>query len=158
MKTITLTQGKVALVDDEDWVRVSAIKWYAAKYKHLWYAQREIRRTDGTRTTIKLHRFILRTRAGIDHKDGDGLNCQKYNLRSATGLQNGSNKRKTRHQKSSNFKGVTWAKDRNLWRAGIRVKNKLIHLGQFINEKSAAISYDAAAIKFFGKFACLNFK
>lgn len=160
MKTISLTQNKVALVDDSDYDRVSKFKWYAARYNHLWYAQREMRQPDGTTTTVKLHQFILPNDSGqrMDHKDGDGLNCQKYNLRFATGLQNGSNKRKTYHKKSSRFKGVFWARDRKLWRAMIRVENILIHLGQFEVEETAARAYDTAAQKYFGEFSCTNFK
>lgn len=158
MKSIPLTQGLVALVDDEDYAQVCEFKWYAARYKHLVYAQREIRRPDGSRTTLKLHNVIMPPKGGLraDHRDGNGLNCRKNNLRYASNLQNGSNKRKTTSKRTSLFKGVYWASDRNKWRAAIRVSGKLINLGQFDSEADAARYYDEAAKNYFGEFAHLN--
>lgn len=164
MKTIPLTQGLVVKVDDEDYDRLAKHKWYAARYGGLVYAQREIRTGDtrNTRKTIQLHRLILLPKPGFitDHEDGDGLNCQKYNLRYATYLQNGSNKKtpNRKRKKSSLFKGVSWAPDREKWRAMIRVNWKLKQLGGFDSEEAAARAYDAAAKEYFGEFACLNYK
>lgn len=160
MKTIALTQGFEVKVDDEDYPMLSQHKWYAARHGGLTYAQREIKREDGSRTTLMLHQVLLPPKVGFisDHEDGDGLNCQKYNLRYATKLQNGSNKKAPNRKKTSQFKGVCWAPDREKWRAMVRVNWKLIQLGGFACEEDAARAYDAAAKKFFGDFACLNFK
>lgn len=160
MKTIPLTQGFVAQVDDSDYDRVSPHKWYAARQGNLVYAQREVRREDGSRTTVFLHQIILPPKPGFlsDHENGDGLDCRRDNLRYATRLQNGSNKRAPKRDKTSQFKGVCWAADRQKWRAMIRVNWKLKQLGGFDSEEAAARAYDAAAKTFFGEFACLNFK
>lgn len=162
MKQIPLTQGFVALVDDWNYERLSKHNWYAAVKAHgrLVYAQREVRFSDGTRTTIQLHQIVLPPKSGLitDHKSGNTLDCREHNLRYSTYLNNGSNKRKPFRRSTSQFKGVCWAKDRQKWRAAIRVNWKLINLGQFDCEKSAARAYDAAAKKYFGEFACLNFK
>jgi hypothetical protein len=156
MKTIPLTQGKVAKVDDEDFERLAQSRWYAGRYKHLWYAQREVRFPDGRRTTIKMHREILglAPRAQADHEDGDGLNNQRGNIRPASALQNGANKRIRPNRR---FKGVYFRKEYSKWRAAIRVNWKLIHLGEFSDPRHAALAYDAAAKVHFGEFACLNF-
>lgn len=57
----------------------------------------------------------------------------------------------------SNYKGVTWEKDRKQWKAAIKVNGKSINLGRFYDEKDAAKMYDIAAKQFFGKYAYLNF-
>lgn len=88
MKTIPLTKGKVALVDDQDYERVAAYRWCASQEgrKGLkWYAIRWEYK-EGRRIKIRLHRFILDVPPGtlddrvVHHKDDDGLNCQRENL------------------------------------------------------------------------------
>lgn len=92
----------------------------------------------------------------IDHIDGNKTNNQRKNLRSATRSQNARN-RKIQSNNTSGFKGVCWDKDRNKYRAYIRVDYKLIHLGYFDDPIEAARVYDKAAILYFGEFAKLNF-
>lgn len=91
----------------------------------------------------------------IDHVDGNGLNNQRMNLRICTHLQNTMNRKKSKG-KSSVFKGVVWNKEKNNWRARIRVNKKLIHLGYFFIEAEAAKIYNIAAVKYFKEFARLN--
>lgn len=158
MRIISLTQGKQAVVDDKNYDRLACYKWYAARYKHLWYAQREVRLENGSRTTVKMHRLIFPDSIKVDLIDGDGLNNQEHNLRRATDLQNGANRRKCLSPKTSSFKGVHFRKDTGQWRATIRVNWKLKNIGQFPSEELAARAYDTAAIEHFGEFACLNFK
>jgi|SRR3989304_10592370 len=153
MKTIKLTQGKVALIDDEDFDRINKFKWTADKSKNTFYA---IRRRFGKK--IYLHRVIINIEKGqiIDHIDGNGLNNQKSNLRICTQSENSMNKKK----KTGNigkFKGVHWNEERKKWKVEIKKKEKRIFLGRFDNQYEAAIAYDQAAIKYFGNFARLNF-
>src|SRR5258708_6216370 len=115
MKTITLTKGFIALVDDEDYDRVSAFKWMAnpMRSKNLVrvYAYRKGRRVyeNGvavSRPSISMHRFILGCdNPRIDHQDGDGQNNQRCNLRPCTNSQNLANQKKTRG--ASRWKGVS---------------------------------------------------
>ena len=158
MQTIQLTQGFVALVDDADFERVSVHKWSLHKTKTNLYAVRKVRKTDGTATSQLLHRFIMGVtdrRVMVDHEDHNGLNCQRYNLRIATGTQNNANRSKT--YGSSRYKGVVWDTGRGLWRTDIRKNGRSKHLGRFTDETQAALAYDAAARKHFGEFACCNF-
>ena len=77
MKEIQLTRGKFALVDDDDFERLNAHKWYADPIRHTYYAKRRVRRSDGGWTSLYMHHAILRVDAKcieVDHVDRDGLN------------------------------------------------------------------------------------
>jgi hypothetical protein len=92
----------------------------------------------------------------IDHRDTNGLNNQKTNLRICTVAQNQMNKRKSPN-KSSQYKGVFWHKNKERWKATIRVNDTNIHLGSFKVEKEAALAYDKIAMEWCGQYARLNF-
>jgi HNH endonuclease len=95
MKLIQLTQGEEALVDDEDYDRLSQHKWCANRKGNTYYAVRNIRVRPGKYTHLSMHVEIMRYHEGeprkgleVDHRDRDGLNNQKHNLRYATRSQN----------------------------------------------------------------------
>lgn len=156
MKLVTLTQGQFAMVDDADFDRVNQFKWYARKSYNTFYATRNISLGAGRQSPRQLHQFILPGVKQIDHKDGNGLNNQKYNLRPATSIQNKRNCRKYRGDFSSKFKGVR-KREYNRWQARISIVGRLLNIGSFDSEEQAAKAYDTAAIKHFGEFAKLNF-
>lgn len=157
MKQIQLTRGKVVLVDDEDFPYLNQWNWVANKGNSTWYAVRW-GSNNGKKGHVKMHRVILNVPDGLvtDHIDGNGLNNQRKNLRVTTIRQNSLNQG-IRRDNTSGYKGVQWRRDRNLWRAIIKVHEKLIHIGNFQKKEQAARAYDEAAIKYFGKFAKLNF-
>ena len=163
MKEIQLTQGKVALVDDEDYEELSKYRWVSYKRKHngLYHAGRKIYK-NGDVTTIWMHREIMCPPVGleIDHKDGNGLNNQRSNLRFATKIQNQQNRRKAGYRNgkptASKYKGVWFRAGRGTWAAEIRINKKKKYLGAYNSEAVAAKIYNDAATKYFGEFACLN--
>ena len=155
MKTIQLTQGFVALIDDADYERVSAHKWCANRNRHTVYAYRK-----DNRRTVYLHRFICGVtdrKVKVDHEDHNGLNCQRYNLRACSNGQNSMNQKKRSDGLSSKFKGVCRRKQYGKFQADIRLNGKSKFLGMFINELDAALAYDAPARENFGEFALCNF-
>lgn len=156
MKRIKLTQGKFALVDDEDFEKLSQYKWYVVFNHGNWYAKRNAY-TNKKVVSIYMHRFIINTSPlQIDHKDRNGLNNQKCNLRFVTHSQNLWNSRIS-PRNTSGFKGVRWHTRDKIWHAAIRQYKKTIHLGVFITKEEAARAYDKKAKELFGDFACLNF-
>jgi len=153
MKQIILTQGKITFVDDEDYLFLNQWKWQAQKGARTYYA----RRTDYTnrgKVSVTMHRLLLEGKF-IDHRDGDGLNNQRNNLRSCTRAENNRNKKASGFCK---YLGVTLKKQTNRWVARIMADRKAIHLGYFPNADLAAAAYDNAAIYHFGEFANLNNK
>ena len=153
IRYIPLTQGKLAIVDAEDYDWLSQYKWCAARAKNTFYATRTERKRG-----ISMHRIIMNAPKGLmcDHIDHNGLNNRKSNLRLCTPAQNVHNKRPQRDS-SSKYKGVGWKKRSRKWEARIRFQGKLYHLGDFTDEIKAALAYDDKAIELFGEFAYLNF-
>jgi hypothetical protein len=164
MKEIKLTQNQTALVDDEDYNKVKVIKWFAVKCKNTYYAKGHLY-SKGEDKTICLHRIIMNTPDDmeVDHKDHNGLNCQKNNLRNCTHRQNGMNgtsRGKSKYLGVYLMKGETYKNKtyRDTIAAKIGVKGKNIYLGAFKTEEAAALAYDEAAKIHYGEFANLNFK
>jgi hypothetical protein len=157
MKEIPLTQGQVALVDDEDYVYLNQWKWHAIKAKYTYYANRTLHFDDGTVVSIRMHRQILGVPQNkeTDHIDGNGLNNQKSNLRICNYSQNQYNKR---GWGTSGYKGVSARMDNhtNPYRAYISIGGRLVHIGSFPSIEEAALAYNNEAIKHFGKYAKLN--
>lgn len=147
MKRIALTQGKYALVDDEDYERLVQHKWYYNR----GYAVR------GASPKILMHRVVNETPEGkeTDHINMDKLDNRKSNLRTATRKQNAVN-RGTQSNNTSGYKGVSWHKGSRKWCAYIIKDKKTKFLGYFKDKKQAALAHDNAALAAFGEFAVLN--
>ncbi len=157
MAEIRTSSGHVALVDDEDAARVLAAgAWHVRRNRSgTLYAQRHVTR-DGKRPTQQMHQFLLGC-VGIDHRNGDGLDNRRSNLRPATYAQNGANRRLSSHN-TSGFKGVVLKKSTGRWVAQIRVAGEQRHIGTYPTAEDAARAYDAAALAAFGEFARPNFQ
>ena len=161
-KQIPLTQGQFAIVDDEDFEMVCQQKWHLMRQKRKNYAISSVylRPKGGTyiMQTLYLHRFIMRPPKGmeIDHKDHNGLNCQRDNMRICTHAENDRNSR-SHVNSTSKYKGVFHDRLKGRWKASIRCNQRNINLGYFSSEVEAAQAYDAKAKEMFGEFACTNF-
>lgn len=153
MKEIPLTQGRFALVDDEDFEYLNQWKWqvYREKNRKTEYAQRTARDEKGRRKNIRMHRAIMPTCQDIDHADGNGLNNQKANLRPCSMTQNLGNT-SLRRDSTSGYKGVSKMKDCDRWRAQIQYKKKKKHLGLYSTKEEAQAVYRRAAKECFGEF------
>lgn len=151
---LKMVNGMVALIDGDDFEKVSSFRWRAATHSRAttYYAQcTSVGRFRGK----FLHRVIMNARTGelVDHRNFNGLDCRKENLRKCTPSQSTMNRRKRRIC-ASQYKGVY--RDKKHWRAVIQVDGKRIQLGEHKTEELAALAYNAAAKVYHGEFAVLN--
>jgi hypothetical protein len=150
-KEIKLTRGQVATVDDEDYERVSQFKWQAIPSGTTFYAVRHIKQAKGLRAEgILMHRALMQTPKGMQahHRNGNGLDNRKGNLRNVTRKQNLQGRRGWT-KKDHGYKGVVFDKRRNKW--------CLVIHPEFDTAEEAARAYDIVANAIYGEYAHLNF-
>ena len=156
MIEIPLTQGKIAIIDDEDYEKVSKYKWQALNHYYTYYAM-----VSTDKKNMYMHRFIMNPKVSqhIDHINGNGLDNRRCNLRLANKQINAYNSKKRETYKgvvsTSKYRGVS--KEGNRWRCRIRIDNKDIYLGRFDTEEEAARTYDKIAKLYIGEVVRLNF-
>jgi hypothetical protein len=167
MKTIPLygekAAGRVALVDDEDFPVISRYHWIVQEVERPGrnsgpYAVTTFNRRQAKPQylSIMMHCLILACFTGIDHRNGNGLDNQKDNLRIATASQNAANQ--GARVGTSQYKGVSWERRQRKWKAQVRVNGQIQYLGYFTDEEEAARAYDTAALATWGDYARLNFE
>lgn len=148
--------GLFALVDDADYELVNAYRWFVrwstSRNRRVPYATARI--PGDSKHMISMHRLVTGN-PQTDHKNGNGLDNQRHNLRPATDAENMRNRRKLAG--TSHLKGVYWDRRRSKWHAAISVGKSRYFLGYHDDEEEAGRPYDAAAAKHFGEFAWLNF-
>ncbi len=160
MKRIPLTRGKFALVDNIDYPNLILLNWYAHLRHGTWYSSTSLKDEKGKFRIISMHRYILNLKHGdgkiIDHKDHNGLNNQRNNLRICNKKQNLANRKAKKYGKSK-YLGVYFSNRSKKWRAATRGGNgKTKAIGIFKKEKEAALAYNIAAKMYYGNFANLN--
>jgi len=156
MLIIPINKGFFIKIDDEDFDRVTQKHWIVEERQNTCYASTPLFNEKGS-ARIRLHRFILKLEGPfphVDHKNGNGLDCQKENLRTATVRQNGCNY--TRPVGKTGYRGVALKDGR--YYAKIRTPSGTRKsIGGFNTAEEAAKCYDEAAKLYHGEFATLNF-
>jgi hypothetical protein len=157
-RKIDLGQGKFTIVDPLDFYRLQHFKWWLHSNGSNLYAARTEVTEDLKSKIIFMQRDIMQPpdHLEVDHRNCNSLDNRRDNLRNVTHAENMRNRRK-RKNTSSRYIGVWFDKKRNKWTAQIRYNGRKIWLGRFDSEIDAAKAYDAAAIKYHGEFARLNF-
>ena len=156
MKKLALSNWGVTFVDNADYPRLKPFKWFAMKDRRRVYAARAWTNSRGVKTIQRLHSFLLPRVKQVDHKDGDGLNNQRKNLRPARQRQNQQGHQNKRTGTSSKFRGVSWHSGAKKWKASIVVRGRSKHIGLFDREIDAAKAWDGASFTYPGKFAFQN--
>lgn len=160
IKEIQLTQGEVALVDDEDFEWLNKWKWHVMKEKgKIKKVSRSTKFSDGVERNLFIHRLITGLQFGdkrqVDHINGNPLDNRRTNLRLCNAAQNCQNKGLGKRNKSG-YKGITWDKIKKKWRVHIESNGKAYNFGRFIEKENAAMVYNEVARKYHGEFACQN--
>jgi len=147
MKKIMLTQGRFAIIDDEDYELINRHKW---QFMKTGYAAMDSGK-------ILMHRLIMGAGQDdeIDHINRNRLDNRRGNLRFCTHAQNMQNAI-IKSDNTSGYKGVSFDKARKKWEAYININGNKKHIGRFTTSKEAAQAYDCEACKLFGEYARLN--
>lgn len=143
-------------VDMADYDLVRDYRWTLRPSRGTFYAQTNIPLADGTYTTLQMHRLLAPTTTQIYHRDRNGLNNTRANLREATGRVNALNRRLFSSNKSG-YRGVYWLKSKSRWIAQLKVNGKTAHRSSHHTPEDAAKAYDRAARVHNGVHAQLNF-
>jgi hypothetical protein len=160
VKEIPLGRGMFALVDDEDYDRITVHPWRTLKNRDgkFYVIGNPSMKGKLTRTTLYMHREIIPVPFGmeIDHINGNRLDNRKSNLRVCDRQQNCMNASKRKDATTSKFKGVGFDKRCGKWRARVMLDRKEHWCGHYELEHDAAIAYNSKAKELFGEFARLN--
>ena len=155
IKEIKLASGLISYVSEQDYELVSKFSWWHAKQKKTTYVRtRDIYK--GEKRHFYMHQLILGTigvKAEIDHKDNNGLNNTRDNIKVASHSDNLKNRRK--HRGASKYTGVS-KHLYNRWIARININGKQKHIGLFDNEIDAAKAYNKAAIETGNPYYVIN--
>lgn len=150
MKVIPLSDGRTTTIDDYDYETLSKHNWFAWAGRHTTYAVAAVRGMGN----VRMHRLILGLlgkdrRIIVDHRDGNGLNNTRGNLRICTisgnlhGVMRGP-------RGKSGYRGVSWHKATGKWAARISLGGKRLNIGLFNSEIDAAYAYDVAKLRLLG--------
>lgn len=150
---IKLTQGKETCIDINDLPEVAQYRWTASKGRQTWYARTAVS-AGGLQVYRYLHRFLLQA-TQVDHRDRNGLNNTRRNLRAANHFQNAQNCGKRGHN-TSGFKGVSFHKRSGKWQASIMLCREQKYLGLFKTPAEASLAYDTASLLLHSDFSSLN--
>lgn len=149
-RTVPLTKGFVALIDAADYELISGYSWCVdVRPNGLCYANTSL--AGPNRKTLRMHQLILPGKGERDHRNGDGLDNRRSNLRFATRTQNLHNRRKKR---SATYKGVTYQP--RLISRPWQVRVGYRHIGYFATAEEAALAFNRVALAERGEFARLN--
>jgi hypothetical protein len=153
---VPLPSGHEAIVDKADAELVAGFRWRVLEshtgllYAHAWHGSWH----------LYMHRLVLGAPEGmmVDHKNGNGLDNRTANLRLTDNSGNQANATGGLRSRSgsSQYRGVTWDRDRSKWMAAIKVRGVRRHLGRFMDEASAARAWNRAALEAWGDMARLN--
>ena len=158
-RKIYLGEGEWTIVEPMDYYRLKNFNWYIGGNGKEFYAFRNVKAGPGKTKMVSMHREIMRPPGHllVDHRNNNTLDNRRANLRLASHSENSYNRPKTKAKTTSQYIGIYLEKRTGRWTVKIRANGKRLWLGRFESEIEAAKAYDAAAKKYHGEFARLNF-
>jgi len=154
---VRLTQGFDALIDLADLFLIAPYRWCVRRTGRSLYAQTMVSK-DGRKRPLRMHHLIQPLLPGelTDHRNRNGLDNRRSNLRKATKADNQRNQPR-KSTNTSGFRGVSWDRNQSKWVANIKMNYRHFYLGAYDLPEQAARAYDRAARQYHGEFASLNF-
>lgn len=151
--------GYKVLIDDEDFEKVTKLTWHTNigcdKNRYIYFDSTKVYDPKKGWATIRLHRLLLSIelydKRKVDHINGNTLDNRKSNLRICTNQQNCMNSKKSKNN-TTGYKGVTYDREREMYRAQIMTNRKQKYLGLYMSPELAHIAYCEASIKYHGEF------
>jgi hypothetical protein len=157
-RIIEMNRGFSTIVDEEDFGWLSEFNWFITGIDKgnasLYYARRNAKIINGTRSpAVMMHVAIIGRKPGFvtDHKNENGLDNRKENLRICLQSQNTARRKWGPRRSSSGYRGVSQNGDGNWY-----VRASYDYVGTFATELEAAIAYNRFAREKYGEFASLN--
>lgn len=158
MKKISLTKGKVAIVDDEDYKYLSRFNWTLVYSENRQMVARKF--FSGRKVNcVPMWRFILQGKVGatIMYKNKNPLDCRKENI-AFVSVSVSRHSAKGKKKKDTKYKGVYYAKNyhgKNKWLARVTKEGKT-YMKRCATEKDAVLFYNQKAREIYGDFAYQN--
>jgi hypothetical protein len=142
MQQIQLSQGKIAILDDEDFARFSPLHWCyrGERSSDKGYAIRHAKEAKGKYRTVYLHREIIGevpTGHEVIFRNGDTLDCRRENLRIATKTEARQHHRRARSNSESGIKGISYNRRPGTWSVDIYRDGQAKRVGTFFTQKEA---------------------
>jgi hypothetical protein len=139
-----IINNQPVFIDDEDYDLIKDYTWHLIKSNNTFYAQAYIKgsKTGGkTAKYVYLHRLVFHAPDGIeiDHKNHNGLDCRKSNLRL---ISRAGNSRNRLMRNKTGFKGVR--SKGNRFESKITIEGKCIYLGSYKTPEQAGQAYQKA--------------
>jgi hypothetical protein len=145
MKTIPLSQGQVALVDDANYPLLSDFKWsYRPERNNAQgYAVRH-KKVNGKDRLAYLHREILPPPEGheVIFLNHDTLDCRRENLKIVS-KEEARRHHRVRSDSKSGIKGVRHNPEFDTWSAYVYRGGRAYHVGTFYSQEQAKAAYEA---------------
>ena len=129
--------GTFTFVDTDTYEAVAGLRWWRLVTRWGDYA---LTRIEGRQHL--LHRMVLGLAPGDprkgDHRNHDGLDNRRCNLRIVSNAENGQNRRGAQaNNRTSRHRGVSYSAGEGKWKTGVQINGRRYRLGTYENEQEA---------------------
>src|SRR5215467_14069297 len=148
MQHIPLSQGQIALVDDDDFAHVSQYHWCyrGERNSGQGYAIRHDKDGKKYRTVYLLREImgLVPPEHEVIFRNGDRLDCRRENLRVVSKQEARQHHQRARSNSKSGIKGISYNQRPKTWSVNIYRDGQVWRVGTFFTLKDAQEAYDQA--------------